>query len=204
MFNQFYDFFFNYTLLKKKLPNLTNFFFIFFSKCLKQYEIGLRATKRMCSLFSCVEEICMKNPTGPRTIIINNSINNTMRLAILGIYCICISIVAFIVHPSYTFLIEGKRELIMNILMPFVDPKTLLGFLILTFIHYIYSLLSISGSTTMMFYSHVAIQNYLLLIDLFENSLDTMGSLHRRKNCTEIYKRAFFRNIAVAFQDIDK
>ena len=108
--------------------------------------------------------------------------------------------------PAYQIFVNGKFDVLLNTYVPYADATQLYGFIITLSVQMMWSSYLVFGNMAYYLIFIYVVCHYKLLIELFDESLKSLGKMYSKKKNTESqeYKRLFFLNICVAFQDIDK
>ena len=158
----------------------------------------------MRAIYKFGEDVCQQNPKGRRAAIIIKCQNDTIRIAKVIVILICLGLVFFVFYPLYMFFFEGEFVLILNIIVPGVDHQTLMGYLITNMVIGIYSLYGLTGNIAFDWYMLICICNYTMFIELLNESFERLGEMWKNNEGTEQDRIHVFRNIILAFTDIDK
>lgn len=117
-----------------------------------------------------------------------------------------IILAAFIfgVYPTYRFVFKGKRELIVNILLPGVDHETYTGFYVTSCYILGLSSIGIVGVTAFDMLMQFMIFGYTSFNALLEDSVKSLNVMLLENKHSIMYRRLYLRNILIAFQDAER
>lgn len=110
----------------------------------------------------------------------------------------------YFAYPMYRIVFKGKRELVVNILLPGVDHETITGFCV-TFC-YLASIasLGIIGITAFDMLMQFMICGYISFNVMLEDSIKSLNSMLLKNKHSIKYHRLYLRNILIAFQDVER
>lgn len=113
--------------------------------------------------------------------------------------------ILFCAMPVYELLFNGKRILLINLILPFVDPDTVKGYVFNTLNLGMIAIISIAGHVGMEV-AHLNIVNNLKSgVDLFiYNLMEFDDAVQKETGELTIKMKWQLRNIFMQFQDLDK
>lgn len=146
----------------------------------------------------------MANQTGKRQQLLNTAVDRITFMAKVMIAVIAFAICFYGFYPAYLFVFKGEKELVMNILVPGVSHETLTGYLVTSGVHLVASFYGVSGTMTFDFFMQISICGYNSFNVLLEDSLNTLSTMWLQNKRSQRYRRAYLRNILIAFQDAER
>lgn len=151
-----------------------------------------------------LESLFLANQSGKRQQLLNTAVDDITFMAKFMIAVIAFAVCFYGVYPAYLFLFKGEKELIMNILVPGINHETMIGYLVTSGVHLVASFYGVSGTMTFDFFMQISICGYSAFIVLLEESLNTLSTMWLQNKRSLKYRRAYLRNILIAFQDAER
>lgn len=183
-----------------KVPHIFSFHF----QGLKKLSLAVTRSKDFYAQYVWLESLYVANQTGKRQELLNAAVDDNTFMAKSMIAVIAFSIGFYGIYPAYLFVFKGEKELLMNILVPGVSHETMTGYLITTGLHLIASFYGVSGTMTFDFFMQISICGYCSFNILLEDSLNTLSTMWVQNKRSRKYRRAYLRNILIAFQDAER
>lgn len=155
-------------------------------------------------LIDVIKHIYRANPVGPRQHILCQRVADTYRMLKFFSALTIFAIFMFVSNSVYELVLKSEKILVMNVLLPYVDHTTNTGFALTTVFHTIVAAFGISGNLAFDIYMQFMVCNQRTMIVLWKDALgelETMWQTNERN--TVIYRRAYLRNMLLAFQETD-
>lgn len=142
-----------------------------------------------------------------RQFILCEHMARTWRITRFLVASTVVAIVLFVCHPVYSLLVHGEMELIMNMVIPFVDHETVGGYAITMAVQCLSSVFGIAGNLCIDLFVQVSVCSECAMIALLDDSLRELGELWRcggRGSSTRAFRRRYLRNILHSFRELDE
>lgn len=174
------------------------------SQGLKKLSLAVTRYKDFYAQFRWLESLYEVNNTGKRQQLLNSVVDENTFMAKCMVIVIALAICFYGCYPAYLFVFKGEKELIMNILVPGLNHETMSGYLITSGLHLIASFYGVSGTMAFDFFMQISICGYNSFNVLLEDSLNTLSMMWMHNKRSHKYRRAYLRNILIAFQDAER
>lgn len=155
------------------------------------------------SLLNFIFKVYNENITGNRELILQDTTTTIVRHRKYVSIGLIIGLGLYSCWPCYDFLFNGNLTLVSPMLIPFVDPTILVGYLTLTAVNIFAAAWAMTGTYAFscLFLLYVGV--YDGLVSLIEDDFNMFDSMWERKDAFIISKRKdAFRNIMMELMDL--
>lgn len=114
------------------------------------------------------------------------------------------SLTVFALYPTYGFFVLKEKVLVMNIILPFLDPSTTRGFYINSAHLLFVSFFGILGNIGIELINCIIINNLNVGVDIVSFACNKLNSNLKAIKSYSVNLKRQFRNIFVQVQDLDR
>lgn len=175
-----------------------------FLQGIHKLSIGVRRYPQFQALFHTLVNIFQNNHTGSRQMLLLRTVTETWQVSKLIIGSTIVGILLYGLWPVYQLLWNGEKELFLNVVIPGVDYTSGWGYATTSVILISFAFWGITGNLAYDLYLQILVCSHRSMVALLGDSMDQLGQLARQSDCDAAYRKAFLRNILIAFQDAEK
>ena len=135
--------------------------------------------------------------------ILLNGSKRIVALTIRLLACFSFAITILVAFPFYDYL-QGNRPLVIQVILPFLDFTSGVGYYVNILYELINAVLCICGFVSSDIWYMMMILIYRQCLEFVEQNCHDLGDLMERKIDSPMERKIYLRNIILQFHDLDQ